>query len=339
MRSAYIGVDVAIAKGKHLPVVVCVSEDNRIVPQRLRNLDLAPPRGAGNLAVLDPAWCQEFAFEARRYILRVCERLQLIPRRIGIDAPSSPRAASARRRSAEIALDYAGISCFATPSAGDFELVREKVRQHLVSGGSEARCPHSNQLWMLAGFSIFQALAEVAECLEVFPQATIRIAGSGEIHKSQPGAVARQLAAASTYTGWPNGSPGDPVLNEIGWGTMHDQLDAYLSSWVASLSEGQRTAFGHPPDDAIWIPKLQRPDLQGVPVFSVAPVRADRFMRNVEPTIPAASGVICPGCGQYRFRRWPWGWDGHAAYKCTGLVASTPEGRKAEFRRKFAEHF
>jgi hypothetical protein len=42
---------------------------------------------------------------------------------------------------------------------------------------------------MLAGFAIFKELAEVAECIEVFPQATVCVTGAGEIHKSQPGAV------------------------------------------------------------------------------------------------------------------------------------------------------
>jgi hypothetical protein len=104
-------------------------------------------------------------------------------------------------------LDKEGISCFATPSAADFEVIQEKVKRHLSSGGAEGRIPHSNQIWMLAGFALFEELAKVAECLEVFPQATVRVAGSGGLHKSNPGAVQAQLAAAAHYTGWPTLHP------------------------------------------------------------------------------------------------------------------------------------
>jgi hypothetical protein len=126
----------------------------------LRGLNVTPPRGAGNVAVLDPFWRQTFAIETRRYLEQVCSRLGIVPARIAIDAPSSPCATAAQRRAAEVALDQAGISCFATPSAADFELIHEKVRRHLAAGGAEDRIPHSNQLWMLAGFAIFSELAE-----------------------------------------------------------------------------------------------------------------------------------------------------------------------------------
>lgn len=340
MRSAFIGIDVAVAKGKHLPIVVSVKEDGRLIPQRLRSLDLAPPKSAGNLAVLDPGWCQQFAFETRSYVLRVCDRLRLIPTRIGIDGPSSPRPPSTRRRAAEVALDRAGISCFATPSVVDFVLIKAKIRKHLLSGGNEACLPHSNQLWMLAGFAMFETLTEVAECLEVFPQAAIRMTGCGQTHKSKPGAVGQQVGAAAKYTGWPNGTCTDPVLDEIGWGTAHDRLDAYLSSWVSSLSESERTAFGQPPVDAIWVPRLQGMPLQRAPQWESKLAAIDGMLQNRVPTPSSLGKVMCPACGRHPFRRWPWGWDAHAAHKCTGLTdAATPEERKAEFRRRFGEHF
>jgi hypothetical protein len=109
---------------------------------------------------------------------------------------------------------------------------------------------------MLAGFEIFRELAEAAKCLEVFPQATVRVAGSGHRHKSAPGAVYEQLVIASRYTGWPAEHSFDPVLQEIAWGTPHDRLDAYLPSWVTSLPKNDRLAFGRPPADAIWVPRL-----------------------------------------------------------------------------------
>lgn len=340
MRSAFIGIDVAIAKGKPIPIVVSVQEERRLIPQRLRTLSAMPPRGAGNIAVLDPVWRQNFAVGIKQYLLCVCERLGLVPARIAIDAPSLPRAAFIHRRAAEVALDHAGISCFATPSAVDFEQISDKVKQHLASGGNETRIPHSNQLWMLAGFALFKELIDVAECLEVFPQAIIRMAGSGQMHKSARGAVDQQLEAASHYTGWPTMRAGDPILSEIAWGSAHDQLDAYLSSWVASLSENDRVAFGQQPNDAVWVPKLVEPAslsarTGGSRTASMSRDLDDHAPRALFPIAP----LVCPACGKHSFKRWPWGWDRHAAHKCSGLSAAEPEARKSEFRQRFADHF
>ena len=340
MRPAFIGIDVAMAKGKHLPIAVSVLEDNRLIPQRLRELSEVPPRGSGNVAVLDPVWRQTFASEARYYILQVCNRLGLVPARIAIDAPSAPCATSTKRRVAEVALDKAGISCFATPSAVDFELIHEKVNRHLTAGGAEDRIPHSNQLWMLAGFAIFKELAEMAECIEVFPQATVRVAGSGQAHKSEPGAVDEQLQAASRHTGWPAGRSGDPVLAQIAWGTPHDRLDAYLSSWVASLNENDRVAFGQPPDDAIWVPRLHDAYLERVPTRESRPAPTSRRSDYAgEGGSLRTATLVCPACGKHPFKRWPWGWDAHAAHTCSGLTMTEPEARKIEFRQRFADYF
>jgi hypothetical protein len=68
----------------------------------------------------------------------------------------------------------------------------------------------------------------------------------------------------------------------------------------------------------------------------------------VQPSIPPAirrapsessAPFLCPACGQKEFKRWPWGWDVHAAHACGGLTGTDPEQRKAEFRRRFAHHF
>jgi hypothetical protein len=88
VRSGFVGNDLAIAKNKHLPVVVCTWEQDRLIPQPLRRLDLTPPRGRGNAATLDRESVQSFAREAAAYVAAVCDRLGLNPMRIGIDAPS-----------------------------------------------------------------------------------------------------------------------------------------------------------------------------------------------------------------------------------------------------------
>jgi hypothetical protein len=54
--------------------------------------------------------------------------------------------------------------------------------------------------------------------------------------------------------------------------------------------------------------------------------------------VVAHERVLCPGCRRKVFAMWPEGWDAHAAFKCGG-VCGTQEGRKAEFRRRFAHLF
>ena len=211
MRPAYIGIDLAIAKGKFLPVVVCTWNDGRFVPQPLRQLDLTPPQGMGNAGSLDQAAVRRFVRDARTYIQATCERLGLVPTRIGIDAPSTPKRLGLGRRRAEIALDQAGIRCFTTPSETEFEAILSKVSRHLGSGGREDRIPHANQLWMRVGFALFAELSPLVPCLEVFPQATARVIGSGNTHKSQSAAVAAQLAAVAVFTGWPAQNSAPPL--------------------------------------------------------------------------------------------------------------------------------
>lgn len=44
---------------------------------------------------------------------------------------------------------------------------------------------------------------------------------------------------------------------------------------------------------------------------------------------------LCPACQQKSFKRWPWGWDGHAAHGCTGIAGDTPEERKRVYREQY----
>ncbi len=108
---------------------------------------------------------------------------------------------------------------------------------------------------MLVGFALFARLRMEWECLEVFPQATVALLGVGGTHKSRHEGLEAQLAAAARWTGWPD-PPSTGALSTIGYGSRHDQLDAYLAAWVASLDESQREALGTPPTDVIWVPKL-----------------------------------------------------------------------------------
>jgi hypothetical protein len=154
-------------------------------------------------------------------------------------------------------MDAARISCFTTPTGAKFEEIRARGRAHLAAGGAQNRMPAANQLWMLVGFALFERLGREWECLEVFPQATARAIGAGAVHKSAHGGWALQLSAVSAHTGWPAVGETD-AFRGIAFGPSHDRLDAYLSAWVAALEEGERVAHGRPPEDVIWVPRVDR---------------------------------------------------------------------------------
>ncbi len=218
----------------------------------------SPPRGRGNAATMDSATVAAFADETALYLRLLEKHFNVSIRRIAIDAPSDPRLECLPRRLAETALDRKHISSFATPSASEFEKISVKVRDHLSAGGQESRLPHANQLWMLVGFALFRRLRLEWECLEVYPQATMRTLGATSVHKSKAGGVSAQLEAIARFTGWPDRSIGSPleVLKAVVPAPRHDGLDAYSSAWVAALDREKRCAFGSPPDDVIWVPRL-----------------------------------------------------------------------------------
>ena len=344
MRSGYIGIDTAFAKGKPLPISICAWRSDRLVPERLRALSYGPPRGSGNALILDDALVWTFADATAEYLLRACRDLQIRPERIAIDSPSRPRRADLKRRTSEAELSRRGISCFATPSEAEFNEIRRKVALHLRTG-PENRIPHGNQLWMLVGFALFERLSEIAECLEVYPQATARVIGSGQVHKSQAEGLKAQLEQVAARTGWPSGDGEDPSLREIAWGPDHDCLDAYLSAWVAALPRIERIALGEPPDDVIWVPRVSTDSAaRGAIQPALLPLESpdQRTATEPRPERPSAGHreeFRCPACGDFTFARWPWGWDGHAGYRCEGISGSDVEERKREFKLRFGRLF
>lgn len=256
LNEAFVGIDVAFAKKKRLPICICVNDHGRLTPLELRKLkDVLPPKGLGNKAALDGKIVEQYSVEAVEYIKRVEERCNIRVQRIAIDAPSAYKQEHIRRRSAEIVMDERGISCFATPSKSEFNEIIAKARRHLDNGGAENNIPHANQLWMLIGFALFQALGKEYECIEVFPQAIVRELGESKIHKSKPQGYLSQVEALSTKIGWGSSELSQKLMS-IGYGSKHDKLDALLSAWVASLPPEDRIACGRLPDDVIWIPKV-----------------------------------------------------------------------------------
>ena len=221
----------------------------------LRHSDLKPPSGKGNRATLDPSVVEDFAHRVCTYV-RGVERTEGVSiYKIAIDAPSAPKRPGIARRAAERSMDQQRISCFATPSCIEFDNILARARQHLAASGAETHIPHANQLWMLIGFALFQVLGNNYECIEVFPQATVAALGISGVHKSKRAGFEAQLAGVANVTGWPCDDR-TLKLDDIGYGSRHDKLDAYLSAWVASLPEHQRKPCGEAPDDVIWIPRL-----------------------------------------------------------------------------------
>lgn len=253
---AYAGIDLAFAKKKLLPIAVCVWRNGVLEPLPLRSSTAPlPPQGSGNAKILDDAAVEEFAESVARYLREVELAFGVIIRRIAIDAPCDPKRDGAARREAEKGLDRKKISCITTPDSKQFCEIRAKALAHLANGGEESRLPHANQLWMLVGFELFRRLRQEWECLEVFPQAIAATLGANGIHKTKGDGLLMQLSTAARFTGWPTG--GDvSYLNRIGYGRLHDNLDAYLAAWVASLDVTDREPIGCPPHDVIWVPRL-----------------------------------------------------------------------------------
>ena len=345
---AFVGIDVAFTKRKRLPISICTWRDGRLIPLPLRQLDLTPPRGSGNRLALDTTVVAQFAEDAVTYVQQVAQRFGLRVARVAIDAPSDYCRSNIARRKAEVALDRASISCFATPTAERFEEIKTKARDHLDMGGELARLPHSNQIWMLVGFALFRAFEKIAECREVYPQATVRVLGAGDVYKAKEGGVAAQLAAAAPYTGW-DGT--NPPVDDIAHGDQHDRLDAYLAAWVAALPEDKLQAFGVPPDDVIWTPRIADEDAVAVtrsvsasPSPPIAPDRAStkRARARWAPTKRRNRTCPVPGCEKI-FLRTRGGWDGHAGSLRTHPdwhpEVADAEKRRALFRDEFSDWF
>lgn len=98
---AFAGIDVAFAKRKVLPIVVCVRKKTILEPLPLHAVEgISPPRGEGNAKSLDPKTVANFADATAHYLHAVEDRFKVVIRRIAIDSPSSPKAVGAQRREA-----------------------------------------------------------------------------------------------------------------------------------------------------------------------------------------------------------------------------------------------
>ena len=253
-RPVFVGIDVAYAKNKMLPICICEWDGTVPVPFQ-RRLFPKPPRGKGNKAALDPEERESFGNAVLLWLRDVCEENDLQVQRIAIDAPSDYCRPDRNRRASEAALDALGISCFATPTKQQFENKIEAARNHLDSGGKESEMPNANQIWMLIGFTLFQKLSQQYECIEVYPHATVRSIGCEGEHKSKEEGFNEQVDSLSMIMGIAPCNLKDHI-KLMCFGDKHDKLDAYTSAWIAGMPPSCCSAHGEPPHDAIWIPNL-----------------------------------------------------------------------------------
>jgi hypothetical protein len=255
-QPAYVGIDVAIAKSKRLPIVVSRHVNGRLEPLRLREYQAAlPPVGPGNASVIDRHQSAMYAQDAAAYLRRIEFDFRLKIECIAIDAPGRYCREGDALRACEAALQEAEVPFFSTPTRREFDRILDDARRHRDGGGHAARFPYANKLWMSAGFALFDTLNEQWECLETYPHAVIRELGL-TIKKSKQGGHEGHLQAALSHTGWRPDSLGRDLL-AIAFGDPHDRVDAYLACWVASLPLEHRSSHGPRTSEGIWIPAIR----------------------------------------------------------------------------------
>jgi predicted nuclease with RNAse H fold len=253
--SVYIGIDVACAAGKRLPICV-VSAGHPLMPLKIpKPFAGLIPRGVGNKEIAAFTPFRAAAREVVSAINRIAAEMRWRVERIAVDAPAAPPRTGSRESESE--LGRLGLSSFRTPAASAWEGIRERCANHLRLGGSATTLPHANKIWMLFGFELFASLKSglQAEVIEVYPFAIVWALLPTCEHKSTEQGYRRQLAAVAARTGW-EPEHLEARLKKTVPGSRHDRLDSFMAAWVASLPPEQRRTFGDAqrPDDAIWVP-------------------------------------------------------------------------------------
>lgn len=254
----YVGIDVACARSKRLPVCIVGLLDGRVTPLTIPAVIFRKfPRGPGNGEILKPHPFRELATSLANALQELCFAMSCNIKRVAIDAPAA--APIAVPRSCELEMSRHGLSLFQTPTVEVWKTIRQICRQHLAQKLPVARLPYANKIWMLYGFEIFHALrrANRFEVIEIYPYSIVSEFLPECPHKSTHEGYRSQLMAVAKQTRW---LPYDleQLLRTCVSGSMHDQLDAFMAAWVASLSVKRRKVYGNPnnPNDAIWVPKL-----------------------------------------------------------------------------------
>lgn len=267
LTPAWAGIDVACAKGKPIPICVCTEVDGVITPLPLVSAIGSYPVGSGNPAMLDADQRRQLATECRDFLHEVERQYDVRIEKIAIDAPRQP--AGSKRRACELAMDALKIGCYPTPSREKFDQIIADGKAHLDAGGAVARLPSAFQLWMLLGFELFEVLMQDWECIEIFPHAIARTLGAVGTHKSTRTGQREQLGKIAGATGWSRELLAKNLAQSVR-GESHDQLDAFMAAWIASLYPRHTVACGEPPADVIWLPDVEALQLDDAPANRAA---------------------------------------------------------------------
>lgn len=252
----YVGIDVACAKRKRLPICFAAWNGKRLEPLGIPAcLSERFPRGTGNKEIAKPDPFRESATELVTALHKTAETQGWEIAGVAIDAPAAPPRSGRRKSDRE--LNARGLSVFQTPSADQWKQIFDTCQAHLRDGGAIARLPHANKIWMQYGFRLFEELRKVQQprLIEVYPHAIIRSFASKVAHKATREGYEGQLELIAKATGW-RGDELNCRLRQTVPGMPHDKLDAFMAAWVASLEEPKRCAFGDKcdPDNSIWVP-------------------------------------------------------------------------------------
>lgn len=249
----FVGIDVACAKSKRLPICVARKEGNKLIPLEFR---AELPRGPGNIEITKSQPFRGLAKSIAFGFEEVCREKGWHVKRVAIDAPASAPAAG-QQRLCEDEMSKRKISFFQTPDVARWDEIKEGCHQHLKLGGLLSKLPHANKIWMLYGFELFSSLRSVGkiQVVEVYPYAIVSELLPGCAHKSTKEGYGNQLSEIASRTGW-SSKDLEEQLKVTTFGGKHDKLDAFMAAWVASLPKTKLKAYGNPKnaDNSIWIP-------------------------------------------------------------------------------------
>src|SRR5271166_5456410 len=153
----FVGIDVACARNKRLPICIASFNGHRLEPLELpAELARTFPVGPGNIDILKDDPFRNLAAALAGALHRGAKEHFWNIMRVAIDAPAAAPATG--ERIAEKALRECGMASFQTPDEKGWCHLFQTCRKHLRAGGMLSRMPHANKIWMLYGFEIFKAL-------------------------------------------------------------------------------------------------------------------------------------------------------------------------------------
>jgi len=88
-KDVYVGIDLAIARNKRIPVAICYKKEGYLIPFELKSLrDIKPPHGIGNRGALEDNQVIRYSHDIVEYVELIKREKRLNIKTIAIDAPS-----------------------------------------------------------------------------------------------------------------------------------------------------------------------------------------------------------------------------------------------------------